>query len=120
MLFDAVIVVRQDGTGVVNLLGLGGGATTLDPATIHIAGATIEVDIARSLLPTRGFAAGDYTWNLWPRDVGAGNTHIADFAPDASNAGFSPVPAPSAIFLAMTGMVGLIGMRSFRRNETVK
>jgi hypothetical protein len=86
--FDAAVVLLPDGTGsLIDLVT--GGATTLDPSSIEIAGSVISVSLSLSLLPSQGFDVEDYGYNLWPRYAPDGvdpldNTQISDFAPDAS------------------------------------
>ena len=108
--FDSVLILRPDGTGQVNDLAGGGGGGALGAGQVVINGSTIStVDLPLTLLPTRGFAAPAYTWNLWPRlGTISGNAAISDFAPDASNAGVTVVPAPAAgVLLGVAGVVGL-------------
>lgn len=111
VLFDAVVIVRQDGSVTVNRLG-GGGSSTLPAGSAHITGATIDVLIPGSLLPSTGFGAAAYTWNLWPRDATqpAGFAQISDFAPDNSNFGVTvigTVPEPAGALLLAAGIAGL-------------
>ncbi|MBL8305971.1 MAG: PEP-CTERM sorting domain-containing protein [Rubrivivax sp.] len=112
VLFDAVILVRQDGSVTVNRLG-GGGSTVLPAGTAHITGATIDVLIPGGLLPSTGFAPAGYTWNLWPRDgnLPGGFGQISDFAPDNSNFGatvIGTVPEPTSALLLAAGIAGLV------------
>lgn len=105
VLFDSVVIFRQNGTTTVNRF--------TDPATVltgalSFAGDTVSGSIAGSLLPSTGFDKSSYTWNLWPRDaLAAGNAQIADFAPDASNAAVGVVSEPhgyALVGLALGGM----------------
>lgn len=101
--FDSVVIINPNATGSINLLGLGG-TTTAITTPISIVGDTIAFDLAASLLPSQGRGLSAYGWNLWPRD-GAGNAHIADFAPDASTPRVSVVPIPgTALLLALGGL----------------
>lgn len=115
VLFDAVVIVRQDGSVTVNRLG-GGGSTALPAGTAHITGSTISALVPGNLLPGNGLAKPDYTWNLWPRDgaAPAGFAQISDFAPDNSNLGVTvigTVPEPSAAALMALGAVALAWRR---------
>ena len=110
--FDSVVIINPDGTGIVNLLGLGGGATPFTVAALS--GNTFSFNLAASLFPTRGRALADYGWNLWPRD-GNGNAHISDFAPDASTPRVSAVPVPPTALLLGLGLIGLAAARAGTR-----
>ncbi len=98
VLFDAVVVVNPLGATTVRDL-VSGAVSTLPVGAVRFAGAELTVDVAASLLPSRGLAPGAYTANLWPR-VGAGNNaQISDFAPDNSNILVTTPPAPGAALL---------------------
>ncbi len=101
VLFDTIIALNNDGTGVLNLLN-GTPATALN--AISIAGNSISVVVPYSLLPSTGFDFGNYGFNLWPRSPGAGNAFLADFAP---NNGVIVTPEPAAIALFGLGFAGL-------------
>lgn len=114
--FDSVVIINANATGSINLFGLGG-TTSAITSPILIAGNTIAFDLPVSMFPSQGRAFSDYGWNLWPRD-GAGNAHIADFAPDASTPRVTAIPiAPTALLLALGGLVG-IGATKRRRGAT--
>lgn len=86
--FDAVVVVRPDGTGAVTDLTSGSApvSTPLPAGSITVSGATITARVAAALLPTQGLAPAAYTVNLWPRNGVGNNAQISDFAPDNRNA----------------------------------
>ena len=84
VLFDSVVLVNADGTGVV-VDTLRGGATPLPAGSIRISGNQIVAEIPVSLLPSEGLKPGQYTVNLWPRSELGGDETISDFAPDNSN-----------------------------------
>lgn len=109
VLFDSVIVLRPDGTGLVNLIP---GATALAAGSVTISGNTITGTIPIALLPGNGFTAGHYGFNLWPRLNSAGVANIADFAPD--NGTFRAVPEPASWALMIAGF-GLVGTTMRRR-----
>lgn len=111
--FDSVVILNADGTGSVNLFGLGGGSTAIT-APILISGNTITADLPVSMFPSQGRALDQYGWNLWPR-AGAGNGAISDFAPDASTPLVSIVPEPSTFGLLALGAVALVGRTRSRR-----
>ena len=106
VLFDRVVILRPDGTGAI-------GATALPAGSVVISGNTISATVSGSLLPSTGFAKGNYTFNLWPRDgsLPAGFTQIADFAPDNSNFTATVVPEPGSLALMSLGLAGLLWRR---------
>jgi hypothetical protein len=105
VLFDRVVILRPDGTGTVAGQAI---------STVNV-GSTILAEVSASLLPSTGFAAEAYTWNLWPRLTGiAGFAAIPDFAPDAVNAPvtvLTAVPEPGAMGLMAMGLAGLALVR---------
>ena len=110
VIFNQAIVLRKDGTGSI-------GATALDPNLINIAGNIITARIALSLLPSTGFAAEQYGFNLWPR-IGTGNNNqITDFSPENATlaAGAVPEPATWATMLLGMAVAGSILRRRARR-----
>lgn len=108
VLFDAVVILRSDGTGnfadLLNPLN----SFALAPGTVIISGSTIGAAIAASQLPSTGFASIDYTFNLWPRDAAsAGIAAISDFAPDNSNFGVTFVPEPASWAMLIAGFASV-------------
>ncbi len=117
VLFDMVVLLNADGSGRINDLLGGVPAYVFGAGTAQISGATISIDLDMSLLPSRGLAAADYSWNLWPRDgsAPAGFGQISDFAPDNSNIKTQTVPEPTSALLALAAL-GLAGSaRTARR-----
>ena len=101
VLFNQVIVLHPDGTGNI-------GATALPAGSITVSGNTLTASISGALLPSKGFAKQDYTWNLWPRDAAFASTGfnaISDFAPDNSNVATTAVPEPASSALMVTGLL---------------
>ncbi len=113
--FDSVVIINANATGSINLFGLGG-TTSAITSPIVIAGNTITFDLPALLFPTQGRAFADFGWNLWPRH-GAGNAHIADFAPNASTPRVDVAPIPATIWLLTLG--GLIAFGLSRRRGTI-
>ena len=112
VLFDTVLVINQDGSGLVNrLAGANAGSTPLAAGTALSVGSSLFVSVAGSELASNGFAKTAYTWNLWPRGPGvSGFAGIPDFAPDNSNAptvNLSPVPEPAAALMLAAGLAVL-------------
>ena len=107
VLFDTVVLVRGNGTGSVGGTDISGGIT--------INGDTITARVDASLLPSRGFATAEYTFNLWPRLGTGNNNQISDFAPDDSNIGATLVPEPSTLAAAAIGLAAMVGVRRRRR-----
>ena len=117
--FDAVVTMTGAGvTGGRDLVA--NTAITLPAGAAQISGATFQIDFPASLLPSRGRTPDQYGVNLWPRDasVVAGDTQIADFAPDSVDFVISPVgaiPEPAISLLFASGLAGLALAR--RRNS---
>jgi hypothetical protein len=93
--FDLVVAVRPGGGSLV--LDLDAGVPTpLPPDAITMAGNTFTARVPLVLLPAKGLAPEDYTWNLWPRwddGMGLSDTQISDFAPEDRMAKVCFVPA---------------------------
>ncbi len=111
ILFDGVVILRPDGTGNV-------GGTALPAGSVTVSGNTITGVVSADLLPSTGFAAADYTFNLWPRTsaVGSGFAQISDFAPDGANFTATVVPEPSSYALFGLGLAALAARRWQRRS----
>lgn len=107
VLFDSVVILRPDGTGVVNLLN---GVTTA--ITTTISGSTISALVPISALPSRGFTSNHYGFNLWPRLSGGPVSNIADFAPDNATIRAVPEPASWMLLIAGFGLVGVMRRRA--------
>jgi PEP-CTERM motif len=99
--FNQTVTVQKNGTGSV-------GATALAAGAVTISGNSFTAVVPISLLPTTGWTAVQYGWNLWPRNGGTGVTAISDFAPENSLLAISPIPEP-ATWLSMLIGFGLAG-----------
>jgi hypothetical protein len=109
IVFDAVLVVQNEGTGVVNDLTGAQPPAPLSAGRVTSAGNTIEALVPLSVLPSLGFAPGEYGWNLWPRWGGIpfNDAQISDFAPDDKNAQVNAVPEPATLLLLAGGLAAL-------------
>jgi hypothetical protein len=101
--FDLVVAVYPGGGILVFDLDAGV-PTPLPPDGITMAGNTITARVPLELLPSKGLAPEDYTWNLWPRwddGMGLSDAQISDFAPNEHMAKVCFVPAdPVGDYLA--------------------
>jgi hypothetical protein len=88
--FDAVIVVRLDSSlaTTAQVMDLASGATNNLPAnSVRIRGATIQVKVPASLLPSTGLPPSQYRFNFWPEDGGPPvSSSVASFAPEFTTA----------------------------------
>ena len=112
--FDAVITMTGAGvTGGRDLVS--NTAITLPAGAAHISGSTFFIDVPAALLPSEGISPSQYGVNLWPRDasVVAGNTQIADFAPDNADLTVSPaapIPEPETYALFVPGLAVVVAL----------
>lgn len=109
--FDAVVVVRPDGSGSVTAFNEIGAPTVTDILGSTFVGETEMITFVDfGLLPSRGFATSDYRFNLWTR-TGGGNSGIADLALGQGTFGAVPEPASWAMLIVGFGLVGTAARR---------
>lgn len=109
--FDAVVVMRTDGSATVTAFNDGAPPTVTQLPTSVLAGGDRILGLVEfSLLPSRGFALTDYRFNLWTR-TGGGNIGIADLAQGEGTFGAVPEPASWAMLIAGFGLVGSMARR---------
>jgi hypothetical protein len=124
ILFDSVGVFRPGGNSLVADLSTAPPTITpLDAGVLTVSGSTLTATLSLALLPSTGFAPGEYTFNLWPR-IGDGSfDQISDFAPDNSNftadrdiAGV-PEPATAALLLGGVALISWTRRRAQRAKD---
>lgn len=113
VLWDAVAVLFPDGTGrIAAFPAMGAPTITTLPGIVSVSGNSIAAAFPLALLPSTGFAPGDYRFTLWSRQrvnpaADGTNAEIADFAP-ASGGFVASVPEP-ATWLTLTAGMALLG-----------
>ncbi len=100
VLFNQAMIIQKTGAGTINVLGVP------KTFTATISGDTFEAFIPLAFLPTTGFAARNYGFNLWPRQATGGLLALADFAPENSAIAAAPEPAAWALMIAGFGSAG--------------
>ena len=106
VIFDQVVVVRKSGVSNVGA----------NPLTATIFGNVLSVVVPLSLLPSTGFGAQQYGFNIWPRIGAPGpNTQISDFAPNNGTRSVAEVPEPATWALMIAGF-GIVGAALRRRS----
>lgn len=109
--FDAVVVLRPDGSGAVTAFNDGGPPTVTQLlGSLFVAETELLAFVDFSLLPSRGFALADYRFNLWTR-TGGGNAGIADLAQGEGTFGAVPEPASWALLIGGFALIGAAARR---------
>lgn len=120
-LFDAVVVLFPgEIVRVVNFQPAGPPIITELANGAMLAGDRLELVAPAALLPSTGFAPGDYRFSMWTRQrvdiaVDSGNFEIADFAPEAGGFVATAVPEPATWATMLMGFFFLGGALRFRR-----
>jgi PEP-CTERM motif len=114
VLFDIVIVLRPDLTGlVIDFAPNPAAPVDLAPGSVTKNGNTIQAVVPAYLLPSKGLLPADYRANFWPR-VGldaANNAQISDFAPENSDAAVTLTPEPSTLLFLGGGLIVVARLR---------
>lgn len=114
VVFDQVVLVNKDGSGLVT--GPSGGP--LAAGAITISGNKFGAVVPLSMLPSTGFDPLHYGFNLWPRNGLGTNDQIADFAPDNATLSAAAVPEPASWGMLIAGF-GVVGA-TLRRRKTAR
>jgi hypothetical protein len=120
VLFDSTFVIKPDGESAVNDL-ISGSMTAISDVTVSEK--TITGIVPLSDLPSEGFDPTAYEYNLWSETTpgNAGNTNIADFAPNNAVATISTgdvAAAPEPGTIAMVGIGTLSAIMLIRRRRS--
>ena len=94
VLWDSVVRVNPDGTGLFNNI-IAGGPTPIDPSDITIDGDEFSISVPLDLMmPGAVLPPEQWTYNLWPRNsaVIGNNAAVPDLAPDDGNSPVRTVP----------------------------
>lgn len=109
VIFDQALLIQKSGAATLAGANVG---------TASIVGNSASINLAATLFPSTGRAAGAYGFNIWPRSGAAGNGAVSDFAPN--NGLLSAVPEPRSWGLLLLGFVGIgLAMRGRRRRQWV-
>jgi len=114
VLFDAVVILRPDGTGTVLDTTNAVPPANLAAGSVTISGNSISGLVPATLLASLGFTPEQYQVNLWPRTGLGDNALIADFAPDNSDAAVTVTPEPSTL-LTLGSALSLLVLAGRRR-----
>jgi hypothetical protein len=114
VLFDSVLAINPNGTGIfVNLIA-GTPPMPLNPADITISGNEYVANLPLSIfLPLATRPPAEWTYNLWPRNGNGLNVQVSDLAPNDGNS--AVIPEPSSLALACLVALGLVGYGGRRR-----
>jgi hypothetical protein len=96
VVFDQVAVIQKSGAATLSGHAL----------TATVAGDSLMLLIPHAFLPSTGFTAQNYGFNLWPRNGLGNNNQISDFAPQNALLSAAPEPAAWAVLVAGFGMLG--------------
>jgi hypothetical protein len=108
VLFDSVLAIFPNGTGIFDNIFSGAPPIPLNPADITISGNEYVANLPLSIfLPLATSPPGEWTYNLWPRNGAGLNVQVSDLAPDDGNS--AVIPEPSSLALACLSALGLFG-----------
>jgi len=117
VLWDMIVRINPDGTGLVNN-SLTGVITPLNPAEIVISGNEFTARVPLSLLlPAATRPPQEWTYNLWPRNGIGLNVQVSDLAPNDGNSRVQTIPEPPSLAQVGLGALGLLGYGCRRRQR---
>lgn len=113
LLWDAVVAMFPDGSlRVVTFSSSGGRTITNISGGTRVSGNSLSGSVPALMLPSTGFLADEYTFDLWSRvrlnpAVDGANSEVADLLAGSGDIHAAAVPEPAAWSMMLLGFAGI-------------